>query len=134
MRLNTNKIIRKIIPQQVYVRKYEVDKTSLQDTLRSYKKKSRLTNKQISKVLEQPITLVEHWFRTDKSFSIPSEDIWLNLKELLNIQTDEFDNAIMTFEIRDGVYEKSNRAYDINGIAPTLTATSSEFEKFIVCE
>jgi site-specific DNA-cytosine methylase len=42
--------------------------------------------------------MVEHWFRTDDCFSIPDKDIWTALKSLLKINTDEFDEAIMTNE------------------------------------
>lgn len=127
-----NKIIRTIIPQQVRVRKYEVDIAELQQTLREHRVKEKLTNKEIAEKLNQPLTLVEHWFRTDSSFSIPTEDVWFKLKELLNINIDKFDVPVTTFEVRDGVYDKSNRVYDTEGIAPTLTATNAETEKYIV--
>lgn len=132
--VNTNKIIREIIPQKVRVRKYEVDIENLKSTLRDNKLKSKLTNKQISEILNQPLTLVEHWFRGDNCFSIPSEDIWFDLKKLLNIQTDEFDKSIMEFEIRDGVFDKANRVYDSNGVAPTLTCVNAENERYKVYE
>lgn len=130
--LNTNKIIRTVIPQQVRIRKFEVNIDELQQILREYKKTSNLTNKQIAENLNQPLTLVEHWFRTDKSFAIPNEDIWFDLKQLLNIDINKFDKSIITFEIRDGVYDKSNRVYDTNGIAPTLTVVSAENERYMI--
>lgn len=108
----------------VKVRKYEVDIESLKVLLRDSKKKSKLKNKEIAELTDKPLTMVEHWFRTDGCFSIPTEDIWFKVKEILNIDTDSFDESIMTFEIREGVFEKARRVYDINGIAPTLTATS----------
>lgn len=37
----------------------------------------------------------------------------------------------MTFETREGVFEKSNRCYFEDGIAPTITAASAD-EKIIV--
>ena len=119
--MNTNKLIKVIIPQQVKVRKYEVNTEELVLLLREYKLKSKLTNKEIAEKLKQPLTLVEHWFRQDKSFSIPDASVWYKLKELLDIESDEFDKAITEFEIRDGIYDKSNRVYDINGLSPTLT-------------
>lgn len=129
---NTNKIIREIIPQQVRVRKYEVDVVTLKKVLREAKNNSKLTNNEISNKLNKPKTLVDHWFRNDSCFSIPDEDTWFELKKLLNIQTDEFDKSITTFEIRDGVYDKSNRVYDSSGIAPTLTCASAENERYMV--
>lgn len=39
---------------------------------------------------------------------------------ILKIETDEFDESIMTFEEREGVYEKADRVYDEEGLSPTL--------------
>lgn len=116
------------IPQTVKVRKYEVDTNSLKKVLREHK---CYTNKQIAEKLNKPLTLVEHWFRNDNSFSIPDSEIWFDLKKLLKIETDEFDLSITTFEEKEGVFEKSNRFYFDDGIAPTLTSTSAD-EKIIV--
>ena len=38
----------------------------------------------------------------------------------------------MTFEVRDGIFDKSNRVYDSSGIAPTLTCASAENERYMV--
>jgi DNA (cytosine-5)-methyltransferase 1 len=75
--------------------------------------------------------MVEHWFRTDIYFSIPDKDIWMQLKTMLNIETNEFDESIMTFIEKESVFEKSNRVYDEDGIAPTLTSTSAD-ERILV--
>lgn len=122
-----NQIQRVVLPLMVKVRKYPIDNTRLAELLRAHKK---LTNKQISEALNVPLTKVEHWFRTDTFFAIPDAEIWYKLKELLGIETEEFDEAITTFEEREGVFEKNNRFYLDTGIAPTLTTTSSE-EKII---
>ena len=115
------------IPQTVRVRKYDVDNEKLVNLLRNHK---TLTNKQIADSLNVPMTKVEHWFRADEYFAIPDAEIWYQLKELLGITTNEFDEAIMTFEEREGVYEKSNRCYLDSGVAPTLTTLSGK-EKVI---
>lgn len=124
------KIMKYDIPQTVKVRKYEVDTNKLVDVLRTAKCNVVLTNKDIADKLGIPITKVEHWFRKDDSFAIPDAEIWYQLKGLLNIETDEFDESIMTFEEREGVYEKSNRCYHEDGISPTLTSVSAD-EKII---
>lgn len=108
------------IPQKVRVRKYPIDTEKLKILLRDSKINADITNKQISEKLQQPITKVEHYFRKDDSFAIPDENIWFELKEILKIETDEFDKVITTFEEKDNIYEKSNRFYDSDGIAPTL--------------
>jgi site-specific DNA-cytosine methylase len=124
------KIIQYVIPEIVSVRKYDVDIKGLQKCLRKYKKTGNLgvslSNQFIADKLEVPKTMVEHWFRTDKCFSIPDKDIWLKLKELLGIETDEFDLSITEFEEKESVFEKTNRVYDEDGLAPTLTSTGTD--------
>jgi DNA (cytosine-5)-methyltransferase 3A len=112
--------------EQVKVRKHEVEINSLQYLLREMKKESSKTNKQIAEETNTPITKAEHWFRTDSSFAIPSDEIWLKLKEVLGIETDIFDKQIMEFEYRDGVYESKQRVYSENGKSPTLTAGNKD--------
>jgi DNA (cytosine-5)-methyltransferase 1 len=128
---NLSEVIRYDLALPVYVRKYEVDTNKLVLLLRSAKKESGLTNRKIADILKRPITEVEHWFRTDNCFSIPDPNIWYKLKSLLGIKTNEFDAPITEFIEKDGVFEKANRIYDINGIAPTLTVASAD-EKIIV--
>ena len=111
------------IAQKVKVRKHEVDVDKLCKLLRESKK---ISNKEIAENLDVPITMVEHWFRTDASFSIPSAEIWFRLKSLLNITTDEFDLPITEFIEKDNVFDTTNRVYDSNGISATLTATGAE--------
>lgn len=111
-------ILVKLINKKVSVRKHDVDVLELQKILKEHKK---INNQQIADELKVPKTMVEHWFRRDNCFSIPDKDIWLKLKQLLKIETDYFDKQIMEFEEKDNVFEKSNRAYDENGIAPTMT-------------
>lgn len=125
--------IRRIdIPQTVKVRKYEVDCERLCNLLREHKKLAGKSNKAIAVSLDVPVTKVEHWFRTDSCFAVPDAEVWEPLKTELAITTTEFDEAITVFEERPGVYEKSERCYFVDGIAPTLTSTSAGNEKIIV--
>lgn len=119
--MDTNKIFMECVPQPVKVRKFEVDTEALKCLLRTHKKKSNLSNKTIANKLNKPLTLVEHWFRTDGCFAIPDADIWVELKSLLGINDDGFDECVTEFEFRDGVYEKSERCYYDFGISPTIT-------------
>lgn len=122
--LKRNSIITHNLSQNVKVRKNEVDISGLQKLLKKHKGKE-ITIDFISKNLDVPKTMVEHWFRKDSGFSIPNPEIWPKLKELLNIKTDEFDSAIMEFEEKEGNYEKANRVYDEDGKSPTLTLQSN---------
>jgi DNA (cytosine-5)-methyltransferase 1 len=106
---------------EVAVRKYEVNKSLLQECLRDHK--GSFTNKEIAEALGKPLTLVEHWFRRDNSFAIPDADIWLRLKELLGIETSEFDQSIMEFEFKSGNYDMRNRIH-VGDTSPTLTCGS----------
>jgi len=112
--------------EEVKVRKHEVDIPNLQHLLRVFKSQSKKSNRQIAEETNLPITKVEHWFRTDSSFAIPSDDVWLKLKEVLSIPVDTFDAQIMEFEYRDGVYESTQRVYGDHGKSPTLTASNSD--------
>jgi len=127
--LKRNAIITHTLEQMVSVRKHEVNIPKLQNLLKKHHKPA----KDIAEQLGIPKTKVEHWFRKDASFSIPDAYYWKELKKILGIFTDEFDAAIMEFEEREGTYEKSNRVYDEDGIAPTLTQASSD-EKILVRE
>ena len=88
----------------------------------------------MAEALGVPATKVEHWFRTDSCFAIPDAELWESIKAELGITSTEFDEAITTYEERPGVYEKSERCYLAEGIAPTLTSTSAGNEKIIVEE
>ena len=119
--MSTNKVIKIELKQKVKVRKYPVPIKELQTVLKQAKQLQKLTNVQIATALNISTTKVEHWFRTDSCFAIPDSNVWSDLKRLLKINTDKFDQSIMTFEYREGVYEKSERHYSIEGIALTLT-------------
>ena len=111
------------IPQTVRVRKYEVDIEWLKKELRTHK---NLTNKEIAEKLNQPITKVEHWFRTDNCFAIPDEDIRFRLKELLWITTDRFDKSITEFEEKPWTYEKAERKILPSWKMTTLTTSQND--------
>ena len=112
--------------EEVKVRKHEVNISGLQHLLREMKKESGKTNKQIAEETNMPVTKAEHWFRTDSSFAIPGDNIWLKLKEVLGIKTDVFDKEVMEFVYRDGVYETKQRVYSEDGKSPTITASNTE--------
>ena len=114
--------------EKVKVRKYEVDILKLQECILDHFAKSNKTKKEIAKDLNDSYSTVEHYFRKIGSdfFSIPSEEHWPKLKEILGITTNEFDKSIMEFEIRDGVYESTQRVYSQEGKSPTLTSAHAE--------
>ena len=112
--------------EEVKIRKHKVDEKALQKLLRSAKKDSKKTIKDIAKECNVPLTKAEHWFRTDSSFAIPKDTVWIKLKFVLGITTNKFDKALLEFEYRDGVYESTQRVYSDQGKSPTLTASNKE--------
>lgn len=117
------KVIYYDIPEQVKVRKHEVNLVDFQMFLKKHK---RISNKKIAELLELNKTEVDHWFRTDNFFSIPSDTVWIKLKKVLNIDSNIYDSFVLEFEQRDSVHDQSNRVYDVNGIAPTITSTNAD--------
>lgn len=109
--------------EKVKVRVYEVDRVGLANMLREYKSKSKKTIKELAVELRTPSSEVEHWFRLDKSFSIPKACIWFELKKSLGIYSELYDDAIMKFTIKDSNFDQANRVYDEKGLCPTLTAS-----------
>jgi len=109
------------VEMEVAIRKYEVDKDRLVNILREHK--GTLTNREIADKLSKPLTMVEHWFRTDKCFAVPDPDVWFQLKELLGIETDEFDQSITEFEFKGGNYDMRNGIH-VGDVSPTLTCGS----------
>ncbi|WP_296849338.1 DNA (cytosine-5-)-methyltransferase [uncultured Methanobrevibacter sp.] len=114
------------IARPVLRRKHDCDITELKKTLRDAKKKSNYSVVKIAEHFGLPKTHVEHWFRRDNSFAIPNAEYWNELKDLIEIDTNEFDAFVTEFEIVEGVYEKSKRAYLEHGLAPTITSSGGE--------
>lgn len=115
-----------IVPEQVRVRKHEVDIEGLQHCLLNALENSNKTKKQVAEELNDKFSTVEHYFRKVGSeyFCIPSEQHWFPLKKILNIKTDEFDAPITEFEVRDGKYDMADRVYSPDHKAPTVLAST----------
>jgi DNA (cytosine-5)-methyltransferase 1 len=114
-----------IVPQLVTKRKNNVNLENLKILLKESKEKSKKSIKEISETLKIPQTMVEHWFRSDDSFSIPSAEIWAELKDCLNIENNDFDPQILEFESLEGKYEKAQRVYNAEYNSPAITCSDS---------
>ena len=110
------------VETEVCVRKYEVDTDKLKECLRSHR---TMSIQVIADKLGIPKSQVEHYFRDDDYFAIPDPNVWILLKDLLGIETDEFDESIMTFEVKPGTYDMSNRIH-MGDVSPTLKASSGK--------
>jgi len=114
------------ISRPVLKRKHDADISKLKKLLRESRKRSPYSTQDIADHFKLPKTHVEHWFRRDNSFAIPNAQLWFELKDLLEIEDDSFDVFITEFEVIEGVYEKSKRAYLDHGLAPTITSNGGE--------
>ena len=114
---------------KVKVRKHYIDKKELALFLREKKKIANVSNKEIASFCDVPLTLAEHWFRCDGSFSIPDAEIWGQLKQCLSITETLYDKAITEFEIKNNVFDMAKRIYHINGKHPTLTTLSGGHQR-----
>ena len=105
---------------EVFVRKQI---PGLNQFLKDAKRESGLTNDHIAQRLNVPITMVEHWFRTDKYASTPLPEYWQPLKLILNITTEEYDKDIQ-YTAQESVFDMQNRIY--YGTAATLKASGTD--------
>lgn len=78
----------------------------------------------IAKSLGLPKTQVEHYFRTDSSRAIPSPDVWVKLKELLQLD-DTYDKQVTDFYEKEMEFESSRRVYDSKGVAKTTDTSGT---------
>lgn len=113
----------------VRVRKNYIDKQKLSEFLKEKKRQSKKSSQQIADECNVPVTKVEHWFRTDKSFAIPDDDVWFKLKKSINITDNEWDKPILEFEVKKNTYDMAKRIYNINGKHPTLTTLSGGHQR-----
>jgi hypothetical protein len=114
---------RELVNRKIKARVHQVDIEGLKQEIYEKKRSSPYTIEQIAKELGVPSTQAAHYFRTDGSFAIPTPEIWFKLKKILGIITDEFDQSLTEFEIREGVFDQSKRTYKDTGISPTITAS-----------
>ncbi len=114
---------------KVKVRKHYIDKQELASFLREKKQIIKMSNKEIAAFCNVPLTLAEHWFRLDGSFSIPDAEVWDRLKDCLHISETTYDRAITEFEIKNNVFDMAKRIYHVNGKHPTLTTLSGGHQR-----
>ena len=82
-------------------RKYELDKVSLHYLLKSHKKISKLSATEIARRLDIKKHYANEWFGGSPNKFYPADlftEKWFDIKELLNIKTDQYDKVITTYE------------------------------------
>ena len=118
--------------RQVRKRVHDCDYDELCQFLREHRKAANASMTSISEKLGKPVSEVQHWFRNDKYFAPPTDDIWYALKDILGIESDKYDKFITEYELVDGVYEMDKRAYDESGLSSTLTTKDESLVKINV--
>lgn len=107
-----------------YGRKYDVQQSEICDYLRHWRNNSGWSTSKIDAELGYKHTAA-HWFRKDKSGSIPKPDDWLSLKKLLMFD-DTYDAAITTYIEKQIIFEQSLRITNWDKPSATITATTPE--------
>lgn len=119
-----NHIAAENVSDKFFTRKYQVNQSDICDYLKFWRDKSDLTTKDISNYFEQPYK-VGHWFRKDKSGSIPKVEDWWKLKKILKFD-DRYDKIVTTFIETEIHFEQSLRITNWTRPSDTITATTPE--------
>ena len=105
------------VEMEVEIRRQTVDKGKLINLLQKHRRPPKVVAEELGK----PLTLVEHWFRRDKYFAIPTPDVWEDLKRVCCITDNSLDDSIMEFDTVAGSYDMRNRIF-YGDVSPTLIA------------
>lgn len=129
-----DRILTTISDFDVKVRKHYVNQEELALFLKTKKKESGKSTREIAKICGVPLTKAEHWFRTDKSFSIPDAENWECLKNAIGIYETTYDAQITEFEIKKNCFDMAKRIYNINGKHPTLTTLTGGHQRATITD
>jgi DNA (cytosine-5)-methyltransferase 1 len=102
-------------------RTYQTPK-EINDFLRD--NKGKYTLRQIAELIDLPKTQVEHYFRSDHSRAIPSPEMWMKLKSLLNFN-DTYDKQVTDIYEKEVEFESTRRVYSSEGISNTLNTAKT---------
>lgn len=76
-------------------KKVDIDITKLRNLIRNNKNDTFVN---MAKVMHVSKDTISHWFATsNEKFRVPNPEKWEKLKKMLNIKTNEFDQAIIAF-------------------------------------
>jgi DNA (cytosine-5)-methyltransferase 3A len=118
-----DKVKYEIIKKQYEKRTNNID-IEFNKYLKEQKISSKKTIQEISDYCNESKTTIEHYFRLDSSRAIPNKEVYLKLKEIINLDN-RFDKHINETEILESTFEQNLRLYDINYKAPTLTSSGN---------
>ena len=90
--------------------------------------KGKLTIREISEEINEPLSKVEHYFRLDKSRAIPKPSIWLKLQQVLQFP-DTYNKQVSELEKFYVEFEQTRRVWDTT-CSPTINATQPNLHAF----
>jgi DNA (cytosine-5)-methyltransferase 1 len=101
-----------------------IEQKDICDYLTIWKNKKGISTKKIDEHFGYAHTAA-HWFRKDKSGSIPSKEDWIKLKELLQF-CDKYDNFVTNLIEKEITFEQSLRITNWFVPSDTITASTPE--------
>lgn len=112
------------VHDKFFARKFDVHQPDICDYLQVWRKQKGISVKQIDEIFGYRHT-AGHWFRKDKSGSIPKVDDWWKLKELLEFD-DTYDEKVTSFVEKEITFDQNLRITNWDTPSDTITASGPE--------
>jgi len=112
------------VSDKFFTRKHKVNQAEICDYLKFYREKKGISTKKIDEYFGYRHT-AGHWFRKDKSGSIPKPEDWWKLKKLLEFD-DKYDKVVTKFVEKQITFEQSLRISNWDRPSDTITASTPE--------
>lgn len=93
--------------------------------LKDAKFKRGYSIKTIAYNLGIPKTKAEHYFRIDKSRAVPSPEMWIKLKKILEFD-ESWDKQVTEIYEKEIEFESTRRVYSSEGCSPTISSTNAD--------
>lgn len=120
-----NHIARTNVHDKFWGRKHKVNQHEICDYLKYWRDKKGISTKKVDEYFGYKHT-AGHWFRKDNnSGSIPTQEDWWKLKELLGFD-DKYDKKVTELELKEIKFEQSLRINNWDNPSDTITATGPE--------
>ena len=119
-----NHVARTNVSDKFWSRKHQVNQSEICDYLKEWRNKSPWTTKKIDEHFGYAHT-AGHWFRKDKSGSIPNPNDWWGLKKLLKFD-DKYDRAVTELVEKNIKFEQSLRISNWDSPSDTILAGGPE--------
>lgn len=112
------------VHDKFFARKFDLHQPDICEYLQVWRKEKGISVKQIDEIFGYRHT-AGHWFRKDKSGSIPKVHDWWRLKELLGFDN-TYDEVVTTFVEKEITFEQNLRITNWDTPSDTITASGPE--------